>query len=89
MQNKLPDFDKDLKDIKERYSRLEDQAETPEGKAADGYMLGLHFVLCAILPAMFGLWLDNVLETPPFFLISLLILGFCAGIWHIWQRMDS
>ena len=70
--------------MKARYKLPEERvrAESP----ADGYMMGIHFVLSAVLPALLGMWLDGLLGTKPWLFVLFLILGFASGFWHVWKK---
>ena len=73
--------------MKARYKLPEERvrAESP----ADGYMMGIHFVLSALLPALLGMWLDKALDTKPWLFVVLLILGFASGFWYVWRKWQA
>lgn len=48
-----------------------------------GYTLALNLVVSTILGLGIGIMLDKWLSTTPLFLISLMFLGFTAGIYQM------
>lgn len=64
----------------------EEQPNDTLRKAADGYSLGIHFVVCVLISGFAGYWLDVWLGTLPLFMLLLLVFGFAAGIWHIIKK---
>ena len=47
--------------------------------------LGINFVLCVVIGAIIGYFIDNVLHSFPWFSIIFLIAGFAAGIKEIFR----
>ncbi|HHW20334.1 MAG TPA: AtpZ/AtpI family protein [Thermodesulfovibrio thiophilus] len=47
--------------------------------------LGINFVLCVVIGAIIGYFIDKVLHSFPWFSIIFLIAGFAAGIKEIFR----
>lgn len=77
----------DIQAMKERY-KLPEEREKKENPA-DGYMMGIHFVLSALIPALIGMWIDGIIGTKPWFFVVLLILGFASGFWYVWKKWQE
>ena len=77
----------EIQDMKERYQLPEEKVR--EENPADGYLMGIHFVLSALLPALFGMWLDGILGTKPWMFVVFLLVGFASGFWYVWRRWQK
>lgn len=77
----------EIQAMKDRY-KLPEEIEKKESPA-DGYMMGIHFVLSALIPALLGMWIDDVMGTKPWAFVILLILGFCSGFWYVWKKWQE
>ena len=53
-----------------------------------GYRISSELIAAVIVGVLLGLFLDKLLDTKPIFLISLIILGFLAGLLNIYRLIS-
>lgn len=63
------------------------QEETEKHPNMSGADLGLNFIISILICAAGGYGLDNLLNTPPLFMLLGFFLGFAAGMYVIWQKI--
>lgn len=66
----------------------EEQHEATMKAAGDGYSLGIHFIVCILASGFAGYWLDQWLETTPWFMLGMFFFGFGAGMWQIIKKLS-
>lgn len=91
--------DQRLKDIRDKIDRIKSDKQTTEQNLNDkhedsqnmrvGLQAGAELITATIAGAFFGYLLDNWLETKPFFLIALLILGVITGFINVWRTTQQ
>lgn len=52
------------------------------------YRISSELIAAVIVGVLLGLFLDKLLDTKPIFLISLIILGFLAGLLNIYRLIS-
>ena len=52
------------------------------------YSISSELIAAVIVGVLLGLFLDKLLDTKPIFLISLIILGFLAGLLNIYRLIS-
>lgn len=45
------------------------------------------FVICVVLCAFLGTFVDNTFRTPPLFLLIGVVIGVIVGLWQSWRML--
>jgi F0F1-type ATP synthase assembly protein I len=92
MSKKENKFSKDLDDMKTRYkTHAEEQKEFEERGPSDwsGYVLGLNLLVSVLVCSGIGVLLDKFFETGGLMVVLFVILGFSAGMWQLWKKVNK
>ena len=91
--------DKRLKDIREKINSIKSRDEAVQNKLdikekdsenmRVGLQAGAELITAIIAGAFFGYLLDSWLDTKPFFLIALLVLGVITGFVNVWRTTQN
>tara|TARA_Y100001960_G_scaffold120243_1_gene128633 strand:+ start:1037 stop:1291 length:255 start_codon:yes stop_codon:yes gene_type:complete len=79
-------FDDKVKELSEKYN-LDKPKKVKKNQAAEGYMLGVGFVVHVLVGLFLGIAIDKFTGTAPLFLLIFLFLGFIAGFRNIYKAM--
>ena len=92
MSQKDDDFSKELNEMKSRYkTQEEEQKEFEEKGGSDwsGYVLGLNLLVSVLVCSGVGVLLDKFFKTGGLMVGLFVVLGFAAGMWQIWKKLNK
>lgn len=76
-----------MNDLKTPETKEETKDNAPP-PAMGGFDLGLNFIVSILLCSGAGFALDKWLGTLPLFMLVGMLLGFAAGLYVIWQKIQ-
>jgi ATP synthase protein I len=85
------DFDirlKKARDINNNLTEIKNNGPAEEGKAK-AIRISTELIVAVTVGGVIGYFLDNMLETKPWFLLGFLLLGNVAGLWNIYRLING
>lgn len=85
-------FSEDLDEMKSRYKTVEEEQKEFEDRGGSdwsGYVLGLNLLVSVLVCTGIGVVLDKFFGTSGLLVGLFVILGFAAGMWQIWKKLNK